>query len=290
MFEMLNEPAAPVGDGGLVRLRIDIAYDGTEFAGWAIQPGQRTVQQTIEQAIATILQLDPPPRLTCAGRTDAGVHARGQVAHVDLPRAALPDRLEFRLCSLLPPDVTVTALSFAPVGFDARFSALSRRYSYTVCDGPGVLDPLRRHDVLAHAATLDLDTMNQAGNVLLGEHNFAAFCRRRVGATTIRKILELNWERTSEPDRFAVLTIKADAFCHSMVRSLVGAMLAVGDGRKSAAWLAGHLAATERPPDIRVARPRGLVLEHVEYPPAADLAARAITTRATRVAAPTWAR
>jgi tRNA pseudouridine38-40 synthase len=279
---LLNRPASPDEGGGPVRVRIDVAYDGTEFSGWATQPDQRTVQATIEAALTKVLNLDAPARLTCAGRTDAGVHARGQVTHVDLPPGVITDSLEARLRAVLPSDVTVVALSMAPPGFDARFSALSRRYTYTVCDKPRILDPLRRRDVLAFGKPLGVDAMNAAGTHLIGEHDFAAFCRRRPGATTVRQILELDWQRTKEPPEYAVLTIRADAFCHSMVRSLVGAMLAVGDGRRTSSWLVEYLDAAQRASDVQVAPPWGLVLEHVQYPADEDLAARAVVTRARR--------
>ncbi|MGH3391463.1 MAG: tRNA pseudouridine(38-40) synthase TruA, partial [Actinomadura sp.] len=147
----------------LVRLRLDIGYDGSDFAGWARQPGQRTVQGTIEEALARLLRLDPPPVLTVAGRTDAGVHARGQVAHVVVPAVAysqINGTMARRLAGLLPPDVRVWRVGVAPEGFDARFSALARRYVYRVCDDPVGIDPLRRHDVLWHPRPLNLDRMN----------------------------------------------------------------------------------------------------------------------------------
>jgi tRNA pseudouridine38-40 synthase len=186
----------------LVRLRLDIGYDGGDFAGWARQPNQRTVQGVIEDALARLLRLDPPPALTVAGRTDAGVHARGQVAHVVVPAAsysAVNGTMPRRLAGLLPPDVRVWRVSVAPEGFDARFSALSRRYAYSVCDDPVGADPLRRHDVLWHPRPLDLDRMNAAAALLVGEHDFAAFCRKREGATTIRRLLRFEWRREEQP-------------------------------------------------------------------------------------------
>src|SRR6185312_6441854 len=137
-----DEPAAPPGDGGLVRVRLAIAYDGGGFSGWAAQPGRRTVQGVLEEALARLLRV--PVALTVAGRTDAGVHAAGQVAHTDLPATA--DGPE--LARLLPPDVRVRSVQPAPAGFDARFSALWRRYAYRVTDDPAAADPLRRYDTL----------------------------------------------------------------------------------------------------------------------------------------------
>jgi tRNA pseudouridine38-40 synthase len=280
----VTEPAAPtMGDGGLVRLRIDLGYDGTAFAGWATQPGLRTVQGELEAALATVLRL-PLVRVTCAGRTDAGVHARGQVVHVDVPSPAYAGQggdtaLGRRLAGVLPADVGVRAVRVAPRGFDARFSPLWRRYAYRVSDAPFGPDPLRRHDVLAHRRALDVDAMHEAALGLVGEHDFAAFCRQREGATTVRTLLELRWARE---DDLVVATVVADAFCHSMVRALVGASLAVGEGRRDVAWPAQVLAGRERVPDVLVAAAHGLTLEEVRYPDDDGLADRASATRRRR--------
>jgi tRNA pseudouridine38-40 synthase len=270
-----------------VRLRIDLAYDGTGFSGWAAQPGRRTVEDVVAAALGRVLRLSAPlgpPGLTVAGRTDAGVHARGQVAHLDVPAAvwtAQPDRLLTRLAAVLPPDVRVHAAYPAPDGFDARFSALWRRYSYRVCDEEARADPLRRQETLWSFRRLDVAAMNEAARPLLGEHDFAAFCRRRPGATTIRTLRILDWRR--DGDGLAVATVVADAFCHNMVRALVGALLAVGEGRRSPGWPAEVLAAAVRDPAVRVVAPHGLCLEEVGYPPPAELAARAAETRRIRV-------
>jgi tRNA pseudouridine38-40 synthase len=268
----------------LLRLRLDIGYDGSAFTGWARQPGRRTVQGVIEEALGRVLRLDPPPVLTVAGRTDAGVHARGQVAHVVVPVAAYSQvngTLPRRMAGVLPPDVRIWKIAPAPEGFDARFSALSRRYAYRVCDNPVGVDPMRRHEVLWHPRPLDLDRMNAASALLLGENDFAAFCRRREGATTIRRLLRYDWERESAD--VAVATIVADAFCHSMVRALVGALLAVGDRRRPVEWPAEVLAAGVRDSAVQVLSPHGLSLEEVSYPDAALLASRAQETRRIRV-------
>ena len=283
-----DEPALPLGEGGLARVRLDLAYDGTAFAGWAAQRDLRTVQGVLEAALGTLTRTDPP-RLTVAGRTDAGVHARGQVAHVDLPPAVAEDRLLLRrLNGLLPPDVRVHRAAAAPPGFDARFSATWRRYRYRVADAPGLVDPLRRADTLAWPRALDLAAVRAASAGLVGEHDFAAYCRRREGATTVRALLDLGWERAG--DGVLEMTVRADAFCHSMVRSLVGALLAVGEGRRPADWPAGLLARTERATDVAVAPPHGLCLEAVGYPPDDQLAARQQITRALRVPGPVAAR
>jgi tRNA pseudouridine38-40 synthase len=267
----------------LVRLRLDISYDGSDFAGWARQPEQRTVQGVIEDALARLLRLDPPPVLTVAGRTDAGVHARGQVAHVVVPAAPyaqINGTMPRRLAGLLPPDVRVWRVSAAPDGFDARFSALARRYAYRVCDDPVGVEPLRRHDMLWHPRPLNLDRMNAAAALLVGEHDFGAFCRRREGATTIRRLLRYEWTR--EAERVAVATVEADAFCHSMVRALVGALLVVGDGRRDVEWPAEVLAARVRDSAVNVAPAHGLSLEEIRYPGSQDMAQRAQETRRVR--------
>ncbi|MEU5883628.1 tRNA pseudouridine(38-40) synthase TruA [Spirillospora sp. NPDC047279] len=267
----------------LVRLRLDISYDGSDFAGWARQPGQRTVQGVIEDALARLLRLDPPPMLTVAGRTDAGVHARGQVAHLVVPVAAyspINGTMPRRLAGLLPPDVRVRRVSTAPEGFDARFSALSRRYVYRVCDDPVGVEPLRRHDVLWHPRPLNLERMNEATALLLGEHDFAAYCRKREGATSIRRLLKYEWVR--EAEYVAAATVKADAFCHSMVRALVGALLMVGDGRREVEWPSEVLAARVRDSAVNVAPAHGLSLEEISYPEDEGLAQRAQETRRVR--------
>jgi tRNA pseudouridine38-40 synthase len=265
------------------RLRIDLAYDGTGFAGWARQPGHRTVEQALSDALGRVLRLPAAPALTVAGRTDAGVHARGQVAHADVPATAWAesgDRALHRLARVLPPDVRVHRVAPAPPGFDARFSALWRRYSYRVCDDPPRADPLRRLDTVWHPRRLDVAAMNEAARLLLGEHDFAAFCRRREGGTTVRALLRLDWARSSPS--LAVATVVADAFCHNMVRALMGALILVGEGRRPAAWPAGVLAAAVRDPAVRVMPAHGLCLEEVGYPAAAGLAGRALATRRVR--------
>ncbi|CAM3515625.1 tRNA pseudouridine(38-40) synthase TruA [Isoptericola cucumis] len=284
---------------GSLRVRLDLAYDGTRFAGWAAQPRLRTVQGVLEDALATVLRTGPlglpRPRLTVAGRTDAGVHARGQVAHVDVPAdrwAAMPGRsdrapgeaLADRLAGVLPPDVVVHRASAAPDGFDARFSALHRRYAYRIADAPGLRDPLRRDWVLWHRRPLDVDAMHRAVQPLVGLHDFAAFCRPREGATTIRELTRLSWERpTAGPDEgLVVATVQADAFCHSMVRALVGMSIAVGEGRRAESDPAEVLAGRSRSAAAAVVAARGLVLEEVAYPDDAGLADRAERIRARR--------
>src|SRR5215467_8217848 len=267
----------------VVRVRLDIGYDGTGFSGWARQPGRRTVQETLEDALARVLGLPEPAPLTVAGRTDAGVHARGQVAHADIPAgrwAAAGPAVVRRLTRLLPPDVRVHRAVLAPSGFDARFSAIWRRYAYRVCDDPALADPLARHSTLWHRSRLDIEVMNEAAQGCLGEHDFAAFCRRREGASTVRTLLRLEWARNGPA--VAEATVVADAFCHNMVRALVGAMLKVGEGNRPPGWPAQVLAARVRDPAVPVVPPHGLCLAEVGYPADAGLAARGTAARQLR--------
>ena len=273
-----DEPASPSRDGGLVRLRLDIAYDGTEFSGWARQPGLRTVEETLARALGTALRLPDVPVLTVAGRTDAGVHATGQVAHVDVPESSEVETLPRRLAGLLPGEIVVRRITVAAPGFDARFSATGRRYRYRVTDLPP--DPLRRKDTLAWPRPLDAPAMDEAAAGLVGEHDFAAYCRPREGATTVRTLRRLRVER--EPDGVVVATVEADAFCHNQVRSMMGALLAVGEGRRPTSWPAEVLTAGVRDSAVTVAPPHGLTLVHVDYPPADQLAAQAAKTRQVR--------
>lgn len=280
----------PVTDsgGGVCRLRLLIGYDGTDFSGWATQPGRRTVCETLETTLGTVLR--SAIRFTVAGRTDAGVHATGQVAHCDVPRAALdtrsiggdPARLVRRLAKMLPDDVRVKAIDEVPVEFDARFSALARRYEYRLADAPWGAEPLSARRTADWTRPLDLDLLNEASSSLLGLHDFAAFCRFREGSTTIRELQEFTWRRDDEG--VLVARVKADAFCWSMVRSLVGAVATVGDGRRSAAWCAGLLDERSRSPEVPVAQARGLTLAEVYYPPPAQWAARNALTRDVRTA------
>jgi tRNA pseudouridine38-40 synthase len=280
-----DEPVTDIG-GGLVRLRLGVAYDGRDFSGWARQPGRRTVQEELEQALGTVLRC--PVQLIVAGRTDAGVHATGQVAHCDLPARLWEEhaeRLVRRLRGVLPADVAVTSAEPAPADFDARFSALARAYVYRLHDEPWGPPPLRRADVVAWPRPLDVPAMNAAAAELLGLHDFAAFCRRREGATTIRSLRQLRVERRLDEVADAELIVvgaSADAFCHSMVRSLLGALIAVGDGRRPVEWPASLLSRRERADEVVVAPAHGLTLVDVDYPPDAELAARNAVTRARR--------
>ncbi|MGO8769237.1 MAG: tRNA pseudouridine(38-40) synthase TruA [Mycobacterium sp.] len=286
-----TSPKVPPRISEVVRLRLDIAYDGTEFAGWAAQSGQRTVAGVLDEALTTVFRT--PVHLRAAGRTDAGVHAAGQVAHVDVPvdavanahgrspRAGDPEFLPLlrRLGRFLPADVRVTEIAGAPEGFDARFSALRRHYVYRLSTAPYGVLPQQARYVTAWPRALDLDAMNTASRDLLGLHDFAAFCRQRDGATTIRDLQRLDWLREGDP---ITAHVTADAFCWSMVRSLVGALLAVGEHRRPVSWCGELLSAAERSSDFAPAPAHGLTLVSVDYPPDDQLAARNLITRDLR--------
>ncbi|MET0297651.1 MAG: tRNA pseudouridine(38-40) synthase TruA [Microbacterium sp.] len=275
-----------------MRIRLDIAYDGTNFRGWARQPTLRTVQGTLEDALARVLGGDP--RLVVAGRTDAGVHAAGQVAHVDLDdeqharlRARRGDggaveALAARLTGVTGAysDVAVRRTTPAPEGFDARFSAVWRRYEYRLADRTTGYDPLDRLRTTSVRAALDEGAMDAAARSLVGLHDFAAYCKPRDEATTIRTLLEFDWRRDERG--VLVANVKADAFCHSMVRALVGACAAVGEGRLDIDDVAEIRDARERVPDVKVLAARGLTLTEVGYPVDDLLAQRAEQTRARR--------
>ena len=290
----------------LVRLRLDISYDGTDFSGWAIQPGLRTVAGELTDALQVLLR--EPVRLVVAGRTDAGVHATGQVAHVDVPqdalhalaprRAAAPNPaaptpaaqavddliaprtgLLRRLAGVLPLDVRVRAVDTAPDGFDARFSALRRHYRYRIGTGEWGVEPADRRFVLARRRTLDAEAMSLAAAGLIGLRDFAAFCRPREGATTVRELQALTVRQVGEEVQ---VDVTADAFCHSMVRALVGSLMTVGEMRVPIDRPAALQAAGQRSSEIHVAPAHGLTLLAVDYPPADQLHLRADVARARR--------
>lgn len=277
-----------------LRLRLDLAYDGTDFHGWAAQkdPGLRTVQGEIERALSLILRTEAS--LTVAGRTDAGVHASGQVAHVDVPEVSLlqrsvdgdPARLVRRLGRFLDDDISIRDITVAEEGFDARFSALRRHYVYRITTHPSGALPTRSRDTATWRRPVDLDAMAQTAASLIGLHDFAAFCKAKPNATTIRDLEEFTWREVStdaEPQVYEAHVV-ADAFCWSMVRSLVGTCLAVGEGRRDQSLAARLLGETARSSEIPVAPAKGLTLTRVDYPSPADLADRARATRARREA------
>lgn len=264
-----------------MRWRLDLAYDGTDFHGWAAQPGLRTVQDVLETRIGQVLRLPQPPALVVAGRTDAGVHARGQVCHLDLAGDDdIADVLLRRLARALPDDLVVRAVSPAPDGFDARFSASWRRYCYRVVDSEHFPDPLQRRWVARLRHPISVEVLNEAAGLLRGLRDFAPFCKARDGATTIRELRELSARAT--PSGVVEIHLLADAFCHSMVRSLVGALTAVAGGRRDLHWLADVAASPTRHGEIHVMPARGLTLEEVGYPAPELLAARAVEARSVR--------
>lgn len=280
---------APTGD--TTRWRLDISYDGSGFSGWARQPGLRTVQGELETWVGQVLRLPRPPSLVCAGRTDTGVHARGQVAHIDLPAPVLTGDGELllrRLSRVLPADVVVRAVRPAPPGFDARFGAVWRRYVYRLCETGTPLDPLLRSHVAPVRARLDLGLVAAATPELLGLRDFGAFCKRREGATAVRTLLDLSACRVPDGPLAGVveLTVRADAFCHSMVRSLVGALVSVGSGQRDRGWLAEVTTTAARSPDVQVMPARGLTLEEVGYPPDDQLVERGREARSMRELSP----
>ena len=283
-------------------MRLDIAYDGTLFNGWAKQPGYRTVQGEIEDGLATIFSKHPPtPTLVVAGRTDAGVHAVGQVVHLDLTDGhinaltrqkrgvgkhkhplQLPALFKKRLSGVLNSnsDIVIKDASVAPAGFDARFSAMWRRYEYRIADTKALRDPLQRLRTTWHPVALDLEAMDAAAAALVGLHDFASYCKARPGATTIRLLQDFTWRR--DPDGVLVASLRADAFCHSMVRSLVGATVSVGEGKLDGSRLADLRIDKARTSEFKVMPAQGLTLTQVGYPEDAEMAIRAVETRARR--------
>ncbi|MBW3092670.1 tRNA pseudouridine(38-40) synthase TruA [Bifidobacterium sp. 82T10] len=305
-----------------MRLRIDLAYDGGGFYGWAKQPALRTVQGEIEAALHRILRVpdDPsspeaqaePLRLVVAGRTDTGVHASHQVCHVDVspetlaravghmdvtPTVALMRRLQ----RLLPADIAVRSVAPAPDGFDARFSALERTYVYRIADRGSEVDPRTRGFVLHIDDDLDLDAMNAAAAMTIGLHDFGSFATPNPGGTTIREVKTAYWRRVparplvDEADAMGeryrtpavesgllCFTIVADAFARNMVRSLVGGCVQVGCGKRSLDWFAGKMATPLREGSTGPIAPQGLTLERIAYPADDQLAARAEAIRAKR--------
>ena len=265
-------------ESGFRRLRLDLSYDGTNFSGWAIQPDRRTVQQCIEEAIRTVAQAKA--ETIVAGRTDAGVHATGQVIHVDVPESLELDDLAYKLNRILDEDIRINNIEIAPTAFHARFSALRRYYEYRILDENKVIPPLARFNTAPWYRGLDMDQMNDASALLLGTHDFAAFCKFREGATTIRTLETYQWRR--DRDGYLVGDVVADAFCYSMVRNLVGAIVCVADGRKESDWISTLLDNKERVSDSLVFPARGLSLYKVDYPDDAELLERAAKTVARR--------
>lgn len=279
----------------MLRIRLELGYRGTAYYGWARQPDVVSVQETLEEALFRVTRFEGLHTVV-AGRTDTGVHARRQVVHFDVPEALwlkTPGRSDrtpeatvlYKVNKILPTDIVLYDVRRAPEGFDARFSALDRTYKYRIADSIAVRDPLRTDSVLWHNFALDLDRMNEAALPLLGLHDFAAFCKARPGATTIRELKQLTWTRpqTGADAGLAVATIVSDAFCHNMVRALVGAVLVVGDGQKDVDWPTWMLNSRSRRHSSAVLPACGLTLQEVQYPADDQLAARAAEVRAMRM-------
>ncbi|GHD47538.1 tRNA pseudouridine(38-40) synthase TruA [Mycetocola manganoxydans] len=281
------------------RFRLDIAYDGTGFAGWAKQPGLRTVQGVLEDAIATILgQQGEKILVAVAGRTDTGVHATGQVAHLDLDADRVErvrrgratrdglhptgSALRRKVNGVLGqyPDVVITNAAPAAPGFDARFSAVWRRYEYRIADSLSFRSPLERAQTTWHPAPLDVARMDAAATSLTGLRDFATYCRPREGRTTIRTLQRFSWRRDAHG--VLVADVRADAFCHSMVRALVGVCVAVGEGKLDVQDAERLRAELERSNEFAVMPARGLTLAEVGYPSDALLGQRAELTRQRR--------
>ena len=265
-------------ESGFLRLRLDIAYDGTNFSGWAKQPDRRTCQELLESTISKIARFKV--ETVVAGRTDAGVHATGQVVHIDVPENLDLEDLTYRINRIMDEDLRITKISIAPPAFHARFSALRRSYRYKILDNNQVIPPLNRADVAPWYRTLNLDLLNEASALLLGSNDFAAFCKFREGSTTVRNLEKFSWIRDS--DGFLIADVVADAFCYSMVRNLVGAVVCVADGRFEPEWVATTLKNRERISDSLVFPARGLTLYKVEYPPDSELLERVKITVAKR--------
>ncbi len=257
----MNEPTLNP-ESGFRRLRIDLSYDGTNFAGWAKQPDQRTLQEEIEKALTVLTQSNIATIV--AGRTDAGVHAEHQVIHTDVPEKTDITNFAFRLNQLLDEDIRINSVVYAPVNFHARFTASARTYKYKIIDGGRVTPPLDRYDSADWFRELDIDLMNKGSQLLLGEHDFFAFCKFREGGTTIRNLLQFNWARDEKG--YAVATVKAESFRYNMVRNLVGAAVCVGEKRFEPEWMLKTLEDKVRIPDSYVFPAKGLTLVCVEYP------------------------
>jgi tRNA pseudouridine38-40 synthase len=277
-------------ESGFRRLAIDLSYDGTDFAGWAKQPDQRTIQETIEEALTRITRHQVATIV--AGRTDAGVHARHQIIHVDIPAAPhisryRPDETEwdienfyYRINQILDKDIRINSVVEAPANFHARFSAEARHYRYKILDNNRVLSPLQRVDATTWFRELDIDLMNEASAKMLGERDFATFCRFRPNSTTIRELKRFEWHRDN--DGFVIADLCADAFGWNMVRNLVGAAVCVGEGRYPISWMSEILTAKSRVSDSYVFPGSGLTLMQVDYPADEDLLARIDMTLAKR--------
>ena len=293
----MNEPVTQP-DGGFVRLtrfRMQFSYDGTDFFGWAKQPELRTVQGVILEAMTVIFgSSEEDFGIRVAGRTDAGVHALNQQAHFELSDQQLerlgrslsavenPGYLANRLNGLLPNDVRIHSVVAAPDGFDARFSAIYRRYRYRIADNSVLKNPLQARYTLWVDTELDALAMQAAALGLLGLNDFASFCRSRPDATTIRELREVTVSRNHADGGVIEIELLADAFCHNMVRSIVGALVAVGEGRATADDVKRVLERASRTESFKVVAPHGLTLLEIGYPADSELRGQAEKARNMR--------
>ena len=270
-----NEPLVANAAQGLIRIRGKISYDGKDFSGWGMQPDRRTVQGELENAISTLLRVDRVI-VHCAGRTDAGVHASAQVIHFDIAEKDAMEMkdLTYRINAILPEDISIQELEVTAADFDARFAALSRSYEYLIYQGQR--NPLLRDRAYRSYLPLDVQAMNDASQSLIGLHDFSAFCKKREGATTIRTLMKFAWTETS--DGLIKVELEADAFCYSMVRGLIGAVLAIGEGKFDKAWLEDYLAGREREAHVFAAPALGLTLVDVKYPAPSEYTKRIAET------------
>ncbi len=276
----MNEPLVTSVPEGFIRIRGEVAYDGKNFSGWGMQPDRRTVQGAIEEAFTQIIGGNRTI-VQCAGRTDAGVHATGQVMHLDVPvewQEQLGD-LAYKVNAILDEDVVIKALLHTNQNFDARFAALSRSYTYLIKEG--LRDPLTRDRVYQHKRYLDVEAMNEASQVLIGLHDFSAFCKKTDYGTSIRNLQKFQWTRTE--DNLIRVDITSDAFCYSMVRALVGAVISIGEGKRTKEWLANYLESGERDFGVFMAPAHPLTLVAVEYPPEDQFASRIKQTLKSRL-------
>ena len=279
----MNQPTLKA-ESGFFRAKITLAYDGTNFYGWGKQRDRRTVQGEIESALKTLYRSDL--ETVVAGRTDAGVHASGQVIHVDLPIGGASDfgfefeDLGYRLNRILSDEIRIKEVVRAPENFHARFGALRRHYVYKIQDGSGLIEPVKRLDITPWYRELDLTKMNSAAALLLGEHDFFSYAKFREHATTIRNLERFDFVR--DQDGLIISHISADAFCYNMVRALIGTMVYIGEGRFPESWAKEILERRERPSDSVVFPAKGLTFIGVEYPEDSELAARANKAMAIR--------
>lgn len=259
----MTKPTLEV-ESGFSRLRIDLSYDGSDFSGWAKQLGLRTIQEEIETALSTITRTQVATIV--AGRTDAGVHAKHQVLHLDLPAEIEIENLAFRLNQILKKDIRILSVIRAPQYFHARFGAISRSYQYKITDGGQVTAPLDRYDSAEWFRALDIGLMNQACQSIVGEHDFFTFCKHRQGMSTVKNLIKFDWQRDEKG--VVVGLIQANSFGYNMVRNLVGAAVCVGEGRFEVGWLRKILDEKERVSDSYVFPAKGLTLLSIQYPPA----------------------